>query len=203
MGLFSSNHSPAGIILDTSVVINLSASGYGPSILKAIPVPTFVSRTARDELESGAAFGRTDIERLEEWQSAGLLQIANMTTSSLTTFESLISGPTGETLDDGEAATIACAHEKDWIAVVDERKAVRVARDRFVHLGLASTVDILLSSPVESALGAKERTTALVNALINARMRVQPQHLDLVLDLIGSDIAAGCLSLPRSRRNRQ
>jgi predicted nucleic acid-binding protein len=111
-------------------------------------------------------------------------------------FEQLVIGPAAETLDDGEAATIAYAAISGATAILDEKKALRIAAERFPQVPLASTVDILSHSGVQSALGLPALADVVFNAFRNGRMRVPAHHLAWVLKLIGDERAALCASLP-------
>ena len=116
------------------------------------------------------------------------------------TFENLIMGNASETLDDGEAATIAYAVEHGAIALLDERKANRICATRFPELGIGCTVDVLAHAAVMGALGGEQLGDAVFDALYHGRMRVLPHHTEWVIDTIGTDRAAQCTSLPLSLR---
>ena len=114
-------------------------------------------------------------------------------------FSSLVSGSAAETLDDGEAATIACAIERAAVALVDERKAIRFCAERFPNLAVGCTVDVLAQHHVQAALGPG-LVDAVFNALDRGRMRVPEKYGRWVVDLIGKERAAGCRSLPKRFR---
>jgi predicted nucleic acid-binding protein len=117
-------------------------------------------------------------------------------------FEALVVGAAADTLDDGEAATIAYALEIGATPIIDERKAHRICNERFPSFALASTVDLLAHASIEAELGREALTDAVLQALLNARMRVLPHRIKWVVDLIGHSRACECPSLPRvvSRR---
>lgn len=115
-------------------------------------------------------------------------------------FEELVIGSARSTLDDGEAATIACALELSAFPLIDERKARRFCAQRYPDLSFGCTIDIFKHPEVGSALGDSELAIAVLNALKKSRMRVPQHHLAWVVNLIGAENAAGCLSLPRSVR---
>jgi predicted nucleic acid-binding protein len=108
----------------------------------------------------------------------------------------MVSGAASETLDDGEAATLACAHRLADFALIDERKATRLACRRFAHVQVQSTVDLLLSQEVRDALPDHELGDALFRALTGARMRVPHHHAAAIIAILGPDRVAGCSSLP-------
>jgi hypothetical protein len=115
-------------------------------------------------------------------------------------FEQLVVGPAVETLDDGEAATIAYAVTLGATALVDERKALRICRERFPSLRVACTIDVLLHEGVHEKLGAEGLGNALYNALTDARMRVFPEQIAWVVSVLGTQRALACESLPQSVR---
>ncbi len=63
-------------------------------------------------------------------------------------FADLVGGAAADTLDDGEAATIACAMERSAIALIDDRKAIRLWAERFPHLAVGCTLDVLAQQHV-------------------------------------------------------
>ena len=159
---------PAPVIADTSVVINLNATGYSDAILGALP----------NQLVERAQLGEV----------------------GMSIFSSLVSGSAAETLDDGEAATIACAAERSAIALIDDRKANRIGGERFPNLAFGCTVDVLAQRQVQAVLGSS-LPDAVFNALDRGRMRVPDRYGLWVVDLIGRERAAGCRSLPKRFRD--
>lgn len=188
------------LVADTSTIINLNATGCSEDILRALPYRITAADVARKELEIGRSKGRTDAARFEALVGNGLIEVVKLGDGGLLHFEGLVIGPASETLDDGEAATIAFAAETGAVAVIDESKALRLGARRFPSLRLASTVDVLVHPAVLDTLGAKALADAVFNALAGARMRVPPQHIPGVVALIGSERAAECASLPREAR---
>jgi predicted nucleic acid-binding protein len=115
----------------------------------------------------------------------------------------LIGGSAAETLDDGEACTLAHAFHTGNVALIDERKATAVAARRFPSMPVLATTDMVLSRNVINALGLDDATEALFKALRVARMRVPPRCLSEVYDALGDTKASQCPCLPqRSRGTR-
>jgi hypothetical protein len=111
-------------------------------------------------------------------------------------FEGLVAGAAAETLDDGEAATIACAIKSKAVALIDERKAIALcARKHPSHI-VGRTVDVFARDVVERALGRASLADAVFSILQNARMRVSPHHEKWIVDLIGDARASARPSLP-------
>lgn len=115
-------------------------------------------------------------------------------------FETLVVGHSWETLDDGEAATIAYAAERGAVAIIDERKGTRICATRFPDLGVVTTVDVLLHPEVRRKLGDTVFSDAVFAALRDAKMAVFPHHLDEVIRVIGQERVVHCPSLPKTVR---
>jgi predicted nucleic acid-binding protein len=191
---------PSPLVADTSVVINLIATGFASSIIEALSQPLIVVDVVPSELEIGRARGRTDLERFNELVNGGIIKVASLGDLGIQHFESLVIGSAVETLDDGEAATIACAIEQSGIAYIDERKAWRICSARYQALKLGCTVDLLTHADVRARMSDEIVAGTIFNALQGGRMSVLPTHLSTVISLIGAERAALCESLPKSIR---
>lgn len=190
------------LVADTSTIINLNATNRGSQIIQALPNKLVIERTIIEELEFGRLRGRSDADITERLAADGIIEIVRLGAGGLDRFETLIAGSAIDTLDDGESATIAYALEADAIPLIDERKAHRICRDRFPSLPVGSTLDLLAHPNVERTLGSIELADAVFQALFTARMRVFVHHIQWVIDLIGSERARRCISLPRNARER-
>jgi predicted nucleic acid-binding protein len=189
-----------GLVVDTSVVINLNATGRASDILQALPCCVFVTDIVASELEEGRPFGRKDAELLARLVDDHHIKIVSMGDVGARVFGELVIGHATDTLDDGEAATIAYAVEHNIVPVIDERKANRICAQRFGQLHPASTMDLFAEPIMEAAVGREHLGDAVFQALQQARMRVLPHHVELVIRLIGSNRAILCSSLPRTAR---
>jgi len=185
------------LVADTSVVINLIATGCAPAIVRALPGRLVVVDAVPAELDTGRRRGRHNSDRLNELVNASLVEIVSLGDVATQHFSELVIGPAATTLDDGEAATIAYAIEQAGTAFIDERKALRICSSRYPELRVGCTVDLLTHPDVRARLGAETLAEATFNALQGGRMRVLPNHLDKVVNLVGSERAARCESLPR------
>lgn len=188
------------LVVDTSTIINLNATSCAEDILKALPYCVAVVDVVADELEDGRPKGRNDANQLSALVKAKLIEVVRLGNQGLNHFEGLVVGAASETLDDGEAATIAYAAEAGAVALIDERKAIRLCATRFPSLRLGCTVDLLAHVSVRRALGVSSLADAVYRALLGARMRVLPRHLEGIIELIGTERAAECVSLPASAR---
>ncbi len=202
MALPSLSKQPALLIADTSVVINLNATGCAETILRALPHRFAVVDIVVDEIEGGLRKGRQDAAKLAQLIGSGLIEVVKLGPQGLVHFENLVVGPAGETLDDGEAATIAFAADVGARALIEERKARRLAADKYKGVPVGCTVDLLRHHDVERDLGTSKIADALHNALVGARMRVLPHHIEWVVGVIGDERAAASLCLPEAVRKQ-
>jgi predicted nucleic acid-binding protein len=188
------------LVADTSTVINLIATGCSPAIIASLPNRILAVDVIPSELDTGRERGRVHADGLHELVARGHIGIVTLGDTGWQHFETLVAGRAPETLDDGEAATIAYAVEHGAVAIIDEKKATRLCASRFPSLGVISTVDVLLHPAVRLKLGDGAFADAVFAALRDARMAVFPHHRDEVLRVIGPERAAQCLSLPKDRR---
>jgi len=192
--------SSAQVIVDTSAVINLTASGYAKDILGAIPNRFLVVDAVPAELDEGRNTGRLHADLVDELVSLRHLKIVSLGNQATQVFEELVFGKGIDTLDDGEAATIAYAVESAAFAIIDERKANRICNQRFPSLRMGCSMDIFSHPNVLHAIGRKKQADAVFKALRDARMRVLPHHEEWVVNLIGPEQAKLCPSLPKTVR---
>lgn len=186
---------PSTLVVDASVIISLNASGFAEEILDALPHRIVVVDIVVNEIRGGLRRGRQDSTKLDTLLEAKLLDVVTLGSKGLLRFESLVVGAAGETLDDGEAATLAYAEEAGARALIDERKARRLAGERHAHIPLGCTIDLLACESVVRAIGPTGIADAIHRALVGARMRVLNTHMDWVVRLIGDERAAACPSL--------
>ena len=189
------------IVVDTSVTINLVATRVPEAILDALPNRLFVTEEVYFEFRNGGQAGGRSADAMSNLVAASQVEIVRLESVGSQIFESLIIGPGSETLDDGEAATIACALERNASVLIDERKANRICAERFPQLRIGCTVDLLSYPQVQLDLGVEQLSEAVFNALYYGRMRVLPRHVKWVINLIGPERATLCRSLSRSIRN--
>lgn len=192
---------PGSLVADTSTVINLNASGRAAAVISALPHRIAVVDVVPGELANGRANGRRDADMFDDLVRAGIVDLVSLDGAGAQHFEELVVGPAAQTLDDGEAATIAYAAVIGAVAIIDERKALRICGERFPTLRTGCTVDLFAHPAVRKALGASALAEAVFNALHNGRMRVPPHHIAWVVGLIGRDRVGLCTSLPHAIRN--
>lgn len=185
----------SAIVADTSGIISLVATGVSREILTTLPAPLRVVRTVLEELEAGRKRWTT-LDEANALLSEGYIVLVDLDEVALRQFESMVVGPAADTLDDGEAATIAYAASEGIGALIDEKKAWRLCRERFPVVEIMSTASLLMCTRTTSALGLPRVGNALFNALTSTRMRVPDTEVANVIALLGSERIAQCTSLP-------
>lgn len=188
------------LVADASVVINLNATGRARDIIQAQPSSLVVTENAFEELASGAKKGHDDYAQLRALIDIGAVRVVTLGETGESIYAGLVEGSAVRTLDDGEAATIGYAYETGAIALIDERKARTICGCDFPDLSIASTIDLLTHELIATALTATGQAEAIVKALHNARMRIPPDQIELVVRLIGEENAAMCNRIPRKVR---
>ena len=184
------------LVADASVWINLVAGGRAVDVLRTLSSPTIIPSIALGELERGRDKGRTAYDGIEPLIAAGYVTVVDLPEEAEDTYLSLVAGRASQTLDDGEAATLALALHGGATALIDERKAIGIAAARFPDLTVATTTDFLLSTHVRSVLDCETLAATLFASLTQARMRIPDHLLDEVCNCLGPDRARLCLSLP-------
>ncbi len=190
------------LLLDASVVVNLNATGYAERILRALPAKILVPKPVVTELRNGMKAGHTDAIDLQCLLDGGAATEFAIPGPAQQEYIALVSGTSAQSLGDGEAATIACAHGTTAWAAIDERKARRICAERYPQIMVVSTVDILAHDAVIAAFSEQELSDAILAALQVARMQVQAHQLDWVISRVPPEKLMKCVSLPRSVRQR-
>lgn len=189
----------AVLVADASVLINLNASGRAEEIIRALPARLVVAGNTVIELENGVLRGYDDGKQLRALIGAGIVSRVEIGAMAAPIYETLIDGSARLTLDDGEAATIACAIEQGGVALLDERKARSLCATSYASLPVRCTAEVLMHDAVAAALGSNHVAT-LVRALKVGRMRVPLEYVEELSQLIGPAHASECASLPKSAR---
>lgn len=184
-----------GLVADASAIINLLGTGVAAELTQSMPVRLRVVSTVSTELADGKKRWPSS-EQLAALVASGYVEIVELDEAALEYFESLVIGPAVDTLDDGEAATIAYALATGTVALIDEKKGRRICSSRFPELVVHTTVDLLTSAHVDRTLGKPAVADAIFNALSVGRMRVPAIDYERVVAIIGSERARTCPSLP-------
>ena len=180
--------------VDASVLINFLGSGIPDKLVKAFDTKLLVAEQVFKEVINDPSKQVQPQLWLEKLQSQNLIEIVTLSADALSTYLELGSD---ERLDDGEAATIAVAIHHGAIAVIDEKPARRVYLLRYPHCKLSSTVELLHYLNEQEAMPKDVIQKALFDALRIARMRVIPEMVDWVVDMIGIEKAKECSSISR------
>ena len=184
----------ASLIIDTSVVINLHASGHGEEILAALPFRLAAPGIVSDELDRQIRRSNGERDFLAQACTLGLIERIEMTDDEYQMFTKLV--VVAPSLDDGEAATIAIAQLREFIPVIDERKGRARALALMNQRPPAWSLNLIRHPTVVSTLGEHIATAALYNALRLGRMRIATDHVDEVISVIGLEQARKCTCLP-------
>lgn len=189
------------VVADSSVVINLNATRRAEAILEALSNQVLVTEQVLGELRSCRGGEHPDSALLAELIAGGSVETVQIGESGEADFISLVSGAASETLGDGEAATIAKALEVEGLALLDDRKALRICTEKFPNLPTSGTVDLLRDPRLTEALTERQLADAVFHAARDARMHVPAPHGRWVVELLGKDRALLCPSLARIVRS--
>ena len=187
-----------GIVFDASVIINILGSGQEERILGALPGRRVVVEVTSRDITRHPLMPRSAADPLASLVAAGLLERISLPEASLVRFIELTGAVPPDDLDDGEAAALAAGETLALPVAVDEAKGRRVASARLRDVQLLSSAEVFAMPEVAAALGA-QLVDALFSALVNARMRVLPDHEAWVRELLGDARVAQCPSLRRRR----
>lgn len=162
-----------GLVLDTSVLINLLATEAINAILEALAVPCHapqqvLAEVCRDPV-TGVIF---PAERHPLREKSSGVSILALEGTELDLFLRIVGAPAGDALGDGEAAAIAVAVSRGLDLVIDDRKARRIVRERFSRVRTYWTVDLLQARPVVAALGRHQADECFAKARRFGRMHV-------------------------------
>lgn len=183
------------LVLDASVMINLLGTGEPAKILQALDRRFILEEYAMGEVTFDPSTKASPEHTLNALVSSGLVHAERLSSQAFELFLSLTGADFQAGLGDGEAATIAHAVDIDAAAVLDDRKASRVARSNFPHLPIFNSLDLLSQGNILRHFGGEALGDLIFKALQNARMRVPPQYLDWVVALIGEARARECPSI--------
>lgn len=183
------------LVLDASVMINLLGTGEPAKILTVLDRRIILEAYALGEVTIDPSTHASPEDILTALVSSKLIHLERLSSQGFDRFLSLTGAGFQAGLGDGEAATIAHAVENGVAAVLDDRKATRVARSNFPQLFIFNSLDLLSHKNILQDFGEETLGNLVYYALRHARMRVPPNFLDWVVGLIGEDRARECPSL--------
>jgi predicted nucleic acid-binding protein len=165
------------LVLDTSVLINLLGTGIASELLHACEFRCSADqRSLRELLQHPRPEGNLKAE-LNALERTSLLKNVELVGDQIGEFLALTGAEPPNDIGDGEAATIVQANTLNAVAVLDDRKARRVANSQYPELTLSTTADLLAHSSVVNRLGEKRVTRAFSDARKYARMHI-PQPFE-------------------------
>lgn len=183
------------LILDASVLINLIGSHALPSIISSLNGRLFIEEVTFNEITYDPRDGNPVGHLLSDLINKAYLKKEKMNKETMDTFYDLIGAPSPDDLGDGEAATIALAVQLKGIAVIDDKKALRIASKFHPSMPTCTTLDIFTSDLILNSLGPDKLSDALFMSIKNGRMRVPHCHKEWTIKTIGIDRATQCLGL--------
>jgi predicted nucleic acid-binding protein len=186
------------IVLDSSVVINLLACGDAARLLKALDRNAMVPKQVVEEIAREPISHSDNANSFSNLVQSGLLQPYELKDAHYLSFLDLVGAAAPDGLGDGEAATIAAAEHLQCMAIIDERKATRIARRRRSPHLTACTLDLYACSQLASAYSRADLGGLVFSSMQLARMRVPADRRTWVVDLIGEERSMQCSSFPRS-----
>jgi len=166
------NHFPSGLVVDTSVWINLLATGrpwdFVDTFANLYVVPEqVVSEINRHPITKEAI--NLDNHPLRGREN---IEIAVLTETEIEVFMSLVGEDAPNNLHDGEAAVIALAVSRGCTIAIDERKARRIIRERYPALSVLFSAEIMQSKVLAETFGQHAVDEAYQMALLHGRMHV-------------------------------
>ncbi len=185
------------VVADSSVVINLNATRRAEAVLDALSNQVLITEQVLGEIRSGRDGQHRAAALLNELIADGYVEAVQIGESGENDFIGLVSGEASKTLGDGEAATMVKALEVGGLALLDDRKAIRICTKKFPNLPTSGTVDLLRHPRLAEALTERQLADAVFHAARDARMHVPAAHGRWVVNLLGIDRALLCPSLAR------
>lgn len=189
------NSSHTRLIVDASVLINILGTGCPGAILKCLCRVFAIDEIALREVGIDPSTRRSSEEILATLQNQGLLEVIRMGYEEFDHFFRFTAANPPDDLDDGEATTLAHAACGQYVAVIDERKATRIASIHVPEIQVLNSIDLLAAPELLNQLGKDRMSDAVYRALRDARMRVPLGVRQWVADLLGHIRARECPSL--------
>jgi predicted nucleic acid-binding protein len=162
-----------GLVLDTSVWLNLMATGAMETILDALAIPCYAPEQVVTEITRHPGTSTAiPAESHPLRRMSPRVTITSLADEGLDLFLEIVGAPAGEALGDGEAAAIAVAASRGLDLVIDDRKARRILRERFSRVRTYWTIDLFRASSVVTALGRTQVEEYIAKAVRIGRMHV-------------------------------
>jgi predicted nucleic acid-binding protein len=114
------------VVLDTSVALNLLATGVGVAVLETLEVNCFLCSAVLDEaiyIRSDDPAQPRELVSIDPWLQSGVVEV----TSPNDPLEEELYVQFAGDLDDGEAMSLAICRVRGYAFATDDRKARRIA----------------------------------------------------------------------------
>ena len=182
-------------MIDTSVIINLGASGYGTEILQAIDNRFVTSEEVVGEIkENSKNTHPKTISFLNRIIDLELLRVMSLTPDEERACREIMNKK--NQLHDGEVASLTLAKNRGFTAIIDETTGRKVANYELSGKVVGTTMDLLFHPNVLELLGRRNLSTAVYNALRDGGMQTNMHDRGYIVELIGKVRAKKCTSLP-------
>ncbi|MFM0453907.1 hypothetical protein PQR21_26275 [Paraburkholderia nemoris] len=183
-----SSEFPSGpLVLDASVLFNLLGTGIAKELLQALAVPCWVEERTAAEIRRLPG-QRTESAPLQPLLDDGCLKLCRMSTRGYETYLSLLSGPSTDTLDDGESAAIAMAVEGLGSVVLDDKKARRILAIRFPGFVSGTSLSLIIEAARRATWNEQKLRDAVTMARDVSRMAVVLHERALFAELFAAAV---------------
>ena len=166
------------VIFDACSLINFYASGFFESILSSFKTQSCIVEQVKKEslfvrkpTGSPSKYNYEPIDLDSHIQSDQLKLVKLETEIEMSIFVRL-----AERLDDGEAATIALAIEREMDIVTDDKKAIQILKDEEPNIESLTTLDVLKTWSESSSMNKEYIKLALENIRICANYQPNKNH---------------------------
>lgn len=163
---------PRSLVLDTSVWINLLATGHASEIVERLACPIAVPEQVLGELKLDPVTRRPFVGDIHPALQIPMVELVSLGSDELDTFVQLVSAEAPDRLGDGEAASIAIALRRQLQLGIDERKANRILRERFSSIPAFRSTDLLAHPSVVRGLGQATASDCYERAVKYGRMHI-------------------------------
>lgn len=162
-----------GLVLDTSVWINLFATEAEKLIVATLGVKCYAPKPVVAEVKRNPVTGKSfaaDDHPLSYMEPH--VSVTSLKDKELDIFLQLVSAAALDGIGDGEASAIAIADQRGLDLVVDDIKARRIVKEKFREIRLLWTVDLLRASQLTAMLGDEQVNEYIYKARKYGRMHV-------------------------------
>ncbi len=165
-------------IIDACSLINFYASAFFESILRDLLFQFYIVEQVKneslyirkpDDSDRGFDYEPTMLDR---YLNSDLLKVVKLETDD----EKVLFLNLADQLDDGEAATLAIAINRNMTVITDDKKAIRILRRDFPTIDYSTTLDIVKEWSERILIGNIDLKKVLNNILIHANYLQSGKH---------------------------